>query len=148
MRDAAWNDDERDKALKWIPWLPQGLLHAPCRGGQKGARQFRDFAWRFVMWKQKDMMGMIKVWKGAVVTAEKRRLKARAGEKREERSRVDIAIRLLRLGAISRVGKSLESMGLRDLEDPRVWNQISAKHTSMKRRIPETAYAFRSEEEI
>ena len=49
MRDAAWTTEERDRALKWILWLPQGLLHAPSRGGQNGARQSRDLAKRFVM---------------------------------------------------------------------------------------------------
>jgi len=67
LRDAAGNDDARDRALKWILWLPQGLHHAPSKGGQKEARQFRDLARRLVMWRRKDMMGLIKVWKGAVV---------------------------------------------------------------------------------
>jgi len=49
IRDAAGTKEERDMALKWIMWLPQGLLYAPSRGGQNGARQFRDLAKRFVM---------------------------------------------------------------------------------------------------
>ncbi len=38
MRDAAVNAEERDMAFKWIMWLPQSLLRASTRGGQKGAR--------------------------------------------------------------------------------------------------------------
>ena len=120
MRDAAGTDEERGRALKWLLWLPQGRLHAPSRGGQKGARKFRDLARRFVMWRQKDMLGLIKVWKGAVVADEKRISKAKARKERGERSRIERAIRLLRHGAISRAGKALESMGLGDFEDPHV----------------------------
>jgi len=51
MRDGAETYELRDKALKWIPWLPHGLLHASSRGGKKGARQFKNLARRFVMWR-------------------------------------------------------------------------------------------------
>jgi len=78
MRDAAGSDEERDIDLKWTLWLPQGLLHATRRGGQDGARQFRELAKRFVMWRKKDMMGLMKVWKGAVVAVKRRMSKARA----------------------------------------------------------------------
>ena len=44
MRDAAANEDESDRALKWILWLPQSLLHASIIGGQKGAKQYKDLA--------------------------------------------------------------------------------------------------------
>ena len=118
MRDAAKNDEERDMALKWTLWIPQGLLHTPIRGEQNGARQFRELARRFVMWRQKDVMGLIRGWKGAVVDNDKRMTKAKARKERGERSRIDRAIRLLRHGAISRAGKAIESMGPGDLEDP------------------------------
>ena len=38
MRDGAETEEIRDIALKWILWLPHGLLHALSRGGKKGAR--------------------------------------------------------------------------------------------------------------
>ena len=38
MRQAARIDEENERALKWIMWLPQGPLHAPQRGGKNGAR--------------------------------------------------------------------------------------------------------------
>ena len=94
------------------------------------------------MWRQKDMMGLMKVWKGAVVAAERRMSKARARREKGTNSRIERAIRLLRHGAISRAGKALESMGLGDFEDPEVWNQIEAKHPARKRRIPEAAYQY------
>ena len=100
------------------------------------------------MWRQEDMMGLMKVWNGAVVAAERRMSKARARREKGTNSRIERAIRLLRHGAISRAGKALESMGLGDFEDPEVWNQIEAKHPARKRRIPKAAYRYRSDEEI
>ena len=63
MRDGVETDEIRDRALKWIMWLPHGLLHASSRGGKKGSRQFRDLAKRFVMWMQRDMLGLMKAWR-------------------------------------------------------------------------------------
>ena len=100
------------------------------------------------MWRQKDTMGLMKVWKGAVVASERRMSKAKARRERGDKSRIERAIRLLRHGAISRAGKALESMGLGDFEDPEVWNQIEAKHSAKKRRIRKAAYQYRSDEEI
>jgi hypothetical protein len=31
LRQATMTEEENERALKWIPWLPQGLLHAPQR---------------------------------------------------------------------------------------------------------------------
>jgi hypothetical protein len=51
------------------------MMHAPQRGGKNGARQYRELARRFVMWRQRDMLGLVKKWKMA---AEKRLTKAGA----------------------------------------------------------------------
>ncbi len=72
LRQAAMMEEENERALKWILWLPQGLLHAPKRGEKNGARRYKELTRRFVMWRQKDMLGLVKAWKMAAVTAEKR----------------------------------------------------------------------------
>ncbi len=41
-------------------------------------RQYRELARRFVMWRQRDMLGLVKAWKTAAVKAEKRISKAGA----------------------------------------------------------------------
>ena len=109
MRDAAATEEERDRALKWVLWLPQGLLHASSKGGKKGARQYRDLARRFVAWRKRDMQGLLKTWRMAAITAEKRMTKAKARKEKGEHARIERAVRLLRKGAISRAGKALES---------------------------------------
>jgi hypothetical protein len=50
IRKAAKTDIDKARALKWIMWMPQGLLHAPTRGGKYGTRQFKELARRFVLW--------------------------------------------------------------------------------------------------
>ena len=47
------------------------------------------------------MMGLMKVWKGAMVAAEKRMSKAKARKGRGDRSKIERATRLLQNGAIS-----------------------------------------------
>jgi hypothetical protein len=71
-RQSAVTEEERERALKWILWLPQGLLHAPRRGGKGGARQYMELARRFLMWRQRDMLGLVKAWKTAANVAEKK----------------------------------------------------------------------------
>jgi hypothetical protein len=121
---AARTDEENERALKWILWLPQGLLHAPQREGKNGARQYKEVARRFVMWRQRDMVEIVKKWKMAAVTAEKRLSKAGAKKAKGDQARVAWAITLLRRGAISRAGAALESKGLGDLENPKIWEQL------------------------
>jgi hypothetical protein len=124
MCQAARTGEENERALKWIPWLPQGLLHAPHRGGKNGARQYRELARRFVMWRQRDMLGEVKKWKMAAVTTEKRLTKVGAKKAKGDQARVARAIRLLRRGVVSRVGAALESKGLGNLDNPEIWEQL------------------------
>ncbi len=55
------------------------------------------------------MLGLVKAWKMAAISAEKRLTKAGALKTKEDQARVARAIRLLRRGAISRAGQALES---------------------------------------
>ena len=132
MRNAAVTEEERDKALKWIMWLPQGLLHAFGRGGKKGAIPYRDLARRFVAWRKRDMQGLLETWRMATITIEKRMTKAKARKEKGENARIERAVRHLRKGAISRAGKALESKGLGDLVKVEIWMQIKEWATCNK----------------
>jgi hypothetical protein len=141
-------EEETERALKWILWLPQGLLHSPQRGGKNRARQYRELARRFVMWRQRDMLGLVKAWKMAAVSAEKRLSKAGAKKAKGDQARIARAIRLLRKGAISRAGQALESKGLGDLNNQVIWEQLQRKHPERKQDISEEAFTLRPEEEV
>ncbi len=56
------------------------------------------------MWRQRDMLGLVKAWKLAAVAAEKRLSKAEAKKARGDNALIARAIKLLRRGAISRAG--------------------------------------------
>ena len=68
----------------------------------------------------------------AVVTAEKRLTKAGARKAKGDQARIARDIRLLRRGAISRVGQALKSKDLGDLDNPVIWEQLQRKHPERK----------------
>jgi hypothetical protein len=70
------------------------------------------------MWRQKGMLGLIKAWKMAAVTEEKRLSKAGARKAKGDQARIARAIKILRRDAISRAGQALESKGLGDIDNP------------------------------
>jgi hypothetical protein len=76
--------------------LPHGLLHTSSRGGEKGERQFRDLARRFVIWRQRDMDGLMKAWRQTSIAAEKRMEKVRARKEKGDRAMINMAVRLIR----------------------------------------------------
>ena len=77
-------------------------------GGGDGARQYTELARKFGMWRQRGMLGLVKAWKMAAVTAEKRlTMKAGARKAKGDQARTARAIKLLRRGAISRAGQTL-----------------------------------------
>ena len=93
--------------MKWILWLPHGLLHESRRGGKNGARQYRDMARRFTLWRTRDMEQLIKGWRQAAAKGQARISKAMARKAKGEEARIARSIRLLRKGAISTAGKAL-----------------------------------------
>jgi hypothetical protein len=102
----------------------------------------------FVAWRERNMQGLLKTWRLAAVTAEKRMTKAKARKAKGDNARVERAVRMLRKGAISRAGKALESKGLGDLDDVAVRINIDDKHPNRKRINPVRAYTFQPEEEL
>jgi hypothetical protein len=99
---------DKERALEWIPWMSQGLLHAPTRGGKNGTRKFKEIAGRFVLWKQRDMEGLIKLWQQARIKAANKLSTKEATNLKGDMARIDRAMRLLRKGAVSRAAKAME----------------------------------------
>ncbi len=65
------------------------------------------------------MLGLVKAWKMAAVTA-KRLSKAGASKAKGDKARIARAFKMIRRGAISRARNALESKGMRDLEHPEI----------------------------
>jgi hypothetical protein len=100
------------------------------------------------MWRQRDMLGLVKAWKQAAVAAEKRLTKAGTKKAKGDNARISRAIKLLRRGAISRAGQALESKGIGDMNDPEIWAQMKAKHPERKQPIKEEYFDVIPEEDI
>jgi hypothetical protein len=100
------------------------------------------------MWRQRDMLGLVKAWKMAAIAAEKRLSKPGAKKAKGGHARIARAIRLLRRGAISRAGQALRSEGIGDLYNGEIWDQIKKKRPARKEQIKKEYYLFQPEEEI
>jgi hypothetical protein len=61
IRWSAKTEIDKERALKRILWMPHGLLHAPTRGEKIGTRQFKEIARKFLLWRQRDIDGVIKL---------------------------------------------------------------------------------------
>ena len=59
-RESGVTQKGKDKAVKWLLWLPHGLLHSLARGGEVGLSQCRDLANILVLWIQIDMAEIIR----------------------------------------------------------------------------------------
>jgi hypothetical protein len=57
------------RALKWIVWIPRGLLHAP-RIGKNRTRQDTELVRTFVMIRLRGMVGLRKMCKQVAVMAQ------------------------------------------------------------------------------
>jgi hypothetical protein len=121
---------------------------AASRAAKGSHKQYRELARRFVRWRQRNMLAIVKAWKIAAVSAEKRLSKPGARKAKKDQARIARANRLLRKGAISRAGHALESKGIGDLEDPEIWEQMKRKHPSKKEAIDEVNYKFQTKEEV
>jgi hypothetical protein len=120
LRRSATSEKDKERALKWLLMLPHGLLHAPTRGRSNRTRQCKEMARRFVLWMQRDMEGLIKLWRHATAKAHNLLTTRQVRTAKGERARIDRAMRLLGKGSISRAGKAQESKGLGDLRNPEV----------------------------
>jgi hypothetical protein len=54
------------------------------------------------MLRQRDILGLMKAWRQAALTTEKRMEKARARKEKGDMARISRAVKLIRRGAISR----------------------------------------------
>ena len=94
------------------------------------------------------MLGLVKAWKMAAIAAEKRLSKPGAKKAKGDQARIARAIRLLRRGAISRVGQLLENKGIGNMDNGEIWVKMKKKHPARKEQIKEEHYQFQPEEEI
>ena len=57
--EGAESEEERDRALRWLAFLPQALLRKPGRGGRQGRR---EVAKRFLCVTEGDWGNLVVMW--------------------------------------------------------------------------------------
>eukprot|EP00973_Karenia_brevis_P003600 498983-Karenia_brevis.AAC.1 len=137
VRDASTDEDLR-RALKWLLVLHDVLLRLPPRGGRRGRGVL---ARRFAAWCDGDLSTLVRWWLHDRAAAHRRQ----QHESRDaQRITVDArrALRLMAEGDISRGLKLLTSIGLGDLTDERITEQLAAKHPHRKEDLPATLEGY------
>jgi hypothetical protein len=86
------------------------------------------------------MSGLMKRCKLATLKAKRRLSKAEARKGRSDQARVDRALRLLRIGVISRARKALESKKLGDMSDVEILRQLKDKFPPRSKDIQQNIY--------
>ncbi len=94
------------------------------------------------------MSGLMRIWKMVAIKAEKLLSKAHARTARDDQALEARAIRLLRKGAISRAGKTIESDGLGDTSDPAIPQHLKGKFPTRGKEIHQEIHAFQPDYEI
>ena len=142
---SAEGERELDRALMWLLFLPQALLRQPKRGGKSGRGIINQ---RFnVLATEKDWGKLVCMWEEAGRLAEeekvrRNRQKGANGKERSQEEELDIKRRqvlsLFSKGQVSRGVGRINSLGVADINDQAVRDQLSAKYPARGRELPDT----------
>ena len=135
----AVDDEEIDRALKWILFLPQCLLRRPRRGGKKGRSAV---AARFAALTAGDWGYLVKQWQGDMRYDEERtERRRRRGEGDERKEQEKVRKQVLSLMADGQVGRALSrvtSYGAASAKDSEVQQQLKEKYPDRFRPMPDS----------
>ena len=137
---AAETDLARERALKWICFLSQGLLRTPRRGKRAGrgavAKRFRAVVLG-------NWGSLVTMWQSDVARTEERdrrrepRIRTRLQKKAEEEQHLKKEV--LRLIGTCEVGKAvsrLNSYGVATMDNPDVCQQMADKYPARNQELP------------
>ena len=130
---SAENARDEERALKWPVALHDILLRLPPRGGRRGRAMVTH---RFQAWAAGDKTALIKWWEAD--RGETRRGRDGSGPtaRPDTDKTVNKALPLISEGEMSRGVGLLTSSGFADAGDPRVQEQLRAKHPRRKEEMP------------
>ena len=148
-------DSEEDvtRALKWLLFLPQGLLRRPRMGGKKGRRHV---AARFNALVVGDWGKVVEYWQ-----VDRDKVEVRVGRRQGRRS-VDLpeegsgeqeklrrtVLSLISDGQLSRAVRRVTSHGVATARDPEVQEQLQAKYPPRARPLPDSVSAGQAVEDL
>ena len=139
---SATDQEELDRALKWLLILPAAFLRQARRGGQNG-RGRAEVAGRFRAASDDNWGFLITTLMADRVREERRRQtesrrEARPAMSEEEtkRQKRKVALTLLAKGQISKAVSRLTSHGVADTKDPNVMAGLRSKYVRRSRELP------------
>jgi hypothetical protein len=137
---AAESDLAKERALKWLCFLSQGLLRTPRRGSRAGkgavAKRFRAVV-------QGNWGSLVTMWQEDVARTEERdrrregRVRTRLQDKVEEEEKLKREV--LWLIGTCEVGKAVSRMnsnGVASMSEPAVLHQMAAKYPAREQELP------------
>ena len=143
----AESDLAKERALKWMAFLSQGLLRTPRRGAKAGRGAV---AKRFLAVSQGEWGNLVTMWQSDVAKAREREQRRAGRRQTRQEERMEAAEKLkrevLRLISLSEVGKAVSLMnshGVAPMSDPEVRRQLASKYPERVHELP--ARVFKGE---
>ena len=143
---AAESDLAKERALKWLCFLSQGLLRTPRRGSRAGRGAI---AKRFNALVKGDWGSLVTMWISDVAREREReqrrqeRGRVQTRQQRESDEEARLKREVLHLISISEVGKAVSRMsshGLAPMSDSVVRQQMAAKYPPREADLPDRVY--------
>ena len=141
--EGAETEQETNRALMWLGFLPQALLRKPTRGGRAGRR---EVAKRFLCINQGEWGNLVTFWcKDSEHYARFRdRRQGRRGELWQQTAKLrKTVLGLLHRGQVSKAANRIVSHGIANHADPNVQDQLQAKFPTRKKLLPQTVTKVR-----
>ena len=136
-------EDERDRTLLWLGFLPQLLQRKPSRGGRKGRA---EVAYRYKCVCDGNWGELVNIWERDRkkvqlwrLDSASRRREELAEEDREGRELAKLrqeVLGLISYGDLSRAMSRVTSHGVGDCKDPAIQAQLSEKFPPRSHRLP------------
>ena len=132
----ASSDEEQDRALKWLGFLPQALLRKPTRGGKAGRAQV---AYRFNCLISRDWGSLVELWKTDHDKMRQQRRDRRlrdVNDLDEENKLRKEVLGLMENGQIGRAMDRVTTFGVADSNTPEIRDQLEVKFPPRRHELP------------
>ena len=144
----ATSNRDRETALLWLSFWPQGLQRKPIRGGRQGRVELSS---RYNCVLEEDWEGLVERWerdrqKRSEKHARRGSRPNRSSEEYEEREvskQRRIVVGLIQAGQLGKAMGRVTSFGLGDIRDQAVKDQLSEKFPPRQRPLPESVSKLR-----
>ena len=143
---------DKERALKWICFLPQALFRMPRRGGKSGRGAVNK---RFAALAREDWEELVTMWESDVRVAKEREQRRRGLKPSESSSQEEdkerLKLEVIALVAASQVSKAMSrisSHGVASMQDEQIQAQMAAKYPERSTIFPERVIKGRTVENL